>query len=59
MILETVAIIDNIVNLEDVEVIQGYIAEKNKWKLDEFFMTDYVDLAIKYGGYTSLDRVFI
>ncbi len=22
-------------------------------------MTDYVDLAIKYGGYTSLDRVYL
>ena len=22
-------------------------------------MTDYIDLAIKYGGYTSLDRVYL
>ncbi len=22
-------------------------------------MTDYVDLAVKYGGYTSLDRVYL
>ena len=35
--LETVAIIDQREFEEDVEVIQGYIAEKNKWKLEEFY----------------------
>ena len=35
--LETVAIIDQRDFEEDVEVIQGYIAEKNKWKLEEFY----------------------
>ncbi len=48
-----VAIIDQRGLKRAVEVIQGYIAEKNKWKAG-IFMTDYVDLAIKYGGYTSL-----
>ena len=35
--LETVVIIDQREFEEDVEVIQGYIAEKNKWKLEEFY----------------------
>ena len=35
--LETVAIIDQREFEEDVEVIKGYIAEKNKWKLEEFY----------------------
>ena len=35
--LEMVAIIDQREFEEDVEVIQGYIAEKNKWKLEEFY----------------------
>ena len=35
--LETVAIIDQREFEEDVEVIQGYIAEKNKWELEEFY----------------------
>ena len=35
--LETVAIIDQREFEEDVEIIQGYIAEKNKWKLEEFY----------------------
>ena len=35
--LEKVAIIGHREYIDDVEVISGWIAEKNKWKLEEFY----------------------
>ena len=35
--LEKVAIIGNREYIDDVEAISGWIAEKNKWKLEEFY----------------------
>ena len=35
--LESLAIIDKREYVEESEVISGYIAEKNKWRLEEFY----------------------
>ena len=35
--LEKVAIMGNREYIDDVETISGWIAEKNKWKLEEFY----------------------
>ena len=35
--LEQVAIMGNREYIDDIEVISGWIAEKNKWKLEEFY----------------------
>ena len=35
--LESLAIIDKREYLEESEMISGYIAEKNKWRLEEFY----------------------
>ena len=56
--LSQLALLDSYTFETEVEEITGYISPKinGNWKN---FMTDYMDLALKYGGFTSLDKVYL